>query len=318
MKKKFINKSVVIFCYNRPHYTKKLLSKINEYKFNNLYFINDGYKNKNDKKNVLLVQNLINKFSSNKFNTKQLIFKKNIGIRKIFKKGLDWVFQFEKDIIVLEDDLIPNKSFFLFCEKMLNKYKSKKKVFMVCGANFNSKLTKCMKSSHFFSKYSFIWGWATWRDRWKLYDQNIKMWPKVKNNVNFKNYFQNKQELKFWYKNFDYLYKYKNKGSWDFQLQLLNFYYKKISIVPRLNLISNIGILNPTGYNSKKLFNLKTEYLNLSKSAPSDFANNELYDNYCSNNLFSVPRVSYRIFFKLKKYLNNISIFWFRCINFFQ
>jgi hypothetical protein len=318
MKKKLINKSVVIFCYNRPLYTKKLLRVISKYKFKNLYFINDGYKNKIDKKNVLLVQDLINKFSSNKLEVKKLIFKKNIGIRKIFKTGLDWVFQFEKDIIILEDDLIPNNSFFIFCERMLNKYRNKKKVFMVCGSNFNSKLTKGMKSSHFFSKYSFVWGWATWRDRWKLYDPNIKVWPKVKNSINFKNYFKKKQEQKFWYKNFDYLYKFKNNGSWDFQLQLLNFYYKKLSIVPRLNLISNIGILNPTGYNSKKLFNLKKEYLNLSKSRPGHIINNEVYDSYCSTNLFSVPSLSYRIFFKFKKYLSNISIFWFRCINFFQ
>ena len=83
-------------------------------------------------------------------------------------------FQYQKEIIVLEDDIIPTKSF-KFCDNLLIKYKKNKKISHITGCNVNDKITRNLKNNYFLSKYSNIWGWATWKDRWSDYDNNFKI-----------------------------------------------------------------------------------------------------------------------------------------------
>ena len=126
MSSKIKKTNIIIFCYNRPKHIKKLILNLNKIKNRKIYVVCDGPKSKSDKNFVNKVRKIIN--NSNLNISKKIYFESNIGVRNIFKIGLDWVFRFEKQIIILEDDILASKSFFSFCDKLLIKYKNKKKI----------------------------------------------------------------------------------------------------------------------------------------------------------------------------------------------
>ena len=85
----------------------------------------------------------------------------------------------EKEGIVLEDDTVPNNSFFLFCSAMLKKYRNNHKISQICGSSFKNQ--KFMNEpSYFFSNYNLCWGYATWRRSIKNYDEKMLKWPQLR------------------------------------------------------------------------------------------------------------------------------------------
>ena len=63
---------------------------------------------------------------------------------------------------------------------------------MIGGNNFQDG-KKRGDGSYYFSMYSHIWGWASWRDRWELYDVEMKNINQFKINNKFKKIFKNKK-----------------------------------------------------------------------------------------------------------------------------
>ena len=148
------NVPVVIMVYNRPKQTKRLLKNLEKIKPKNLIIISDGAKkNTHDLMKVNKVQNIIKQIN---WNCKKLYIssKYNLGLKKRIYSGLNIVFRNYNQAIILEDDCIPNKSFFYFCEKLLNIYKNNKKITSISGNNFNS---ININESYYFSKYSSKW-----------------------------------------------------------------------------------------------------------------------------------------------------------------
>ncbi len=288
-----IKSNIVIFCYNRPRHLKKLFNSLDKIKDRKFYIISDGPKNNNDNYFINQVRNQI-KVSNLNFKKKKL-FNKNIGVRKIFGLGLKWIFKFEKQIIILEDDIIPSQSFFRFCDKMLFKYKNKKKISQITGCNINDRLTRKLNHSYFFSKYSNIWGWATWKDRWKDYDNNFNKLNFLINSKNFERSCLNTNEFKHWKKYF-YIHKKDRKiGTWDYAWTYTNFLKQRLSIVPKMNLIKNIGYDNATGKNPNKLKKLKAKSINEKIKHPKIIKQNLTYDLYSSINIYSIPKTLIRI-----------------------
>jgi hypothetical protein len=291
--------NIIVFAYNREVHIKKviyILYKLNSIRF---YFECDGPKNIDDIKKNLLVKKII---KSKKFkNCRYLFFKKNIGVRKIFKKGLDWVFNFEKKIIIIEDDIIPSISFFKFCDKLLVKYQNNKKISQISGNNVYDKITKNNKGSYLFSRYSNIWGWATWKDRWLDYDIFFKNLKKFNNQDRLKKISISKNENKYWQKYFNLHSADKKYGTWDFAWTFTNFFHQRISIMPKVNLVKNIGFDTGTGVNPNKLSNLKNLEIHFPLTHPKSVETNKDYDEYCSANIYSIPKLKWRIKNKLKK-----------------
>ena len=299
---KTIQAPVVLFVYKRPDHTLKIIEKINQVNIKKVYIIADGSKNNNDKSAVEKTRNLIKNINSN---IEKIFFNKNIGLRKNAEIGLGEVFKYEEKAIILEDDTVPDISFFEFCDTLLNKYISVKEISMISGSNFKSKLTENQKDDYFFSRYPCFWGWASWKDRWEhLFDNEMKKWHEYKSSKNFSNKFTNKREFNYWKERFDFHKNNLNLGTWDYPFLLNHFYYEKKSIVPKKNLIKNIGYDNPTSENPKKTAKLKTFSLNFPLNHPLKFENNSYYDDFCSLGLFSKQKLLKRIKNKLIKIFN--------------
>lgn len=290
-----ISAALVLFVMRRPRATKRVINILKKFKFKKIYIVCDGWRNLLEKNKVLEVRKIVNKSFSDKKVIK-LFYKKNVGMRNIAPVAFKKVFRSEEKIIVIEDDTLPHPSFFNFVDKLLIKYKNNKKISMVSGVNFNSKMTKNLNKDYFFSKYSFLWGWATWRDRWKIYDNSLKKWNIYKKSGQLKKDFPITGEYRFWKKELNALYRNPKYGAWDFPLSFANYYHKRYSIVPKVNLVKNIGVADdPTGRNPKKTKNLKTFSINKKLIHPKEINLNLEYDNYCGRYHYYLGNILQRL-----------------------
>ncbi len=87
--------------------------------------------------------------------------------------GIKWFFENEEEGIVLEDDCLPNEDFFRFCDSLLEKYRFDTRIMHISGTNLVSK--KFSNDTYYFSKYTNVWGWASWRRVWVSYDENLSL-----------------------------------------------------------------------------------------------------------------------------------------------
>ncbi|MDT8317002.1 MAG: glycosyltransferase family 2 protein [bacterium] len=163
----------------------------------------------------------------------------NMGCKKRVSSGLDWVFKNVGEAIILEDDCVPHPTFFRYCEEMLVKYRHDERVMSISGANFQFG-RKRTDYSYYFSQYSIIWGWASWRRAWEKYDVNMSLWPEIKAGNWLYDIFPDKGVRKYWIGAFDGVFKCKI-DTWDYQFEFACLVNNGLSIIPKINLVSNIG-----------------------------------------------------------------------------
>jgi hypothetical protein len=95
----------------------------------------------------------------------------NLGCKRSVSQGIQWFFDREEEGIILEDDTLPSPEFFRYCDALLQKHRGDKRVMSVSGSYFGE--AAATNAQYYYSKYSLMWGWATWRDRWRLYTLDI-------------------------------------------------------------------------------------------------------------------------------------------------
>ncbi len=94
----------------------------------------------------------------------------------IFERTISFTPFASNDAPIYRDDCLPDPSFFRYCEEMLTRYRDNKRVGMVSGGNLQFGRQRGT-GSYYFSKYTHIWGWASWRRAWKYYDRDLTLWP---------------------------------------------------------------------------------------------------------------------------------------------
>lgn len=86
----------------------------------------------------------------------------NIGCGRRVSSGLDWAFSQVDEAVILEDDCLPDPSFFPYCDELLERYRTDERIMMVSGNNFQNGASRTW-DSYYFSRLPHCWGWATWR-----------------------------------------------------------------------------------------------------------------------------------------------------------
>lgn len=167
---------------------------------------------------------------------------KNLGCKKRVSSGIDWVFEQVEEAIILEDDCLPHPTFFRFCQELLEYYRDDERISMISGDNFQFG-RKRGDASYYYSRFIHIWGWASWRRAWKHYDSEIRIWPEIKETNTFKRYFHKKSDRKYWSRVFDAVYQ-GRIDTWDYQWVLSSWVQGMVSVMPNVNLVSNIGFGN--------------------------------------------------------------------------
>lgn len=165
----------------------------------------------------------------------------NMGCKERVSSGLEWVFKEVEEAIILEDDCLPHPDFFPFCEKMLEKYRDDERIMMIGGTNYLLDQLK-IPESYCFSRYFAIWGWASWRRAWKQYDITMKDWKRFKTEGQLKSFYSQGFMEKHVSSMMELAY-YNRTNTWDIQWFYSCLFNNGLSIIPRVNLISNIGLV---------------------------------------------------------------------------
>jgi hypothetical protein len=151
------------------------------------------------------------------------------------------VFEHVEQAIILEDDCIPDPTFFRFCDEMLSRYRDDPRVMNISGTIFRQEPIRT-PFSYCFSQLPFTWGWATWRRAWRFYDVRIQLWPQLRETSWLATVSENDDVVRYWAGIFDDAYAANGDyTTWDHQWVFSCWLQRGLSILPRENLVSNIG-----------------------------------------------------------------------------
>jgi hypothetical protein len=231
---------ILFMIFNRPDYTSQTFESIRKAKPKQLFIASDGArKDKIGEKQIVeqLRKDVLSKINW-KCEIKTLFRNKNLGCRNAVSEAITWFFKNVEQGIILEDDCVPNQSFYPFCEQILEKYKDDTRISMVSGTNYLFNKVVDYPYDYFFSKYYSIWGWATWRRSWKNFDLKMKDWKKYKENQELYYLYQNNNWARRFTKMFDSPIV---KDTWDISWVYTCIFENTLTITPINNLISNIG-----------------------------------------------------------------------------
>lgn len=164
----------------------------------------------------------------------------NLGLKQRVVTGLDWVFSRVPEAIILEDDCIPDPSFFPFCAELLARYRDEQRVHMIRGGNF-LRGQRFDHSSYYFSRFFHIWGWATWARAWKHYDAEMRQWPELRDSGWLERLLPTQHMVRTVRNLFDLTYA-GHPSAWDFQWEYSSWLRDAVAISPWSNLVQNVGV----------------------------------------------------------------------------
>jgi hypothetical protein len=282
---------VAFIIFNRPETTEQVFNEIAKAQPPKLLVVGDGPRasRPGEAERVAITRAIIGRVN---WPCEVLVnfSETNLGCKIRVSSGLDWVFENVPEAIILEDDCIPDPSFFRFCQELLDRYRTDTRVGMISGDNFQLGRSY-NRDSYYFSKYLHIWGWATWRDRWVgSYDVEMSSWPKIKNDGQLTDWLSDPKEAAYWASIFEKVYLGKI-DTWDYQWAFANWSKKRVGILPSINLISNIGFGPQATHTTRKnlLANLPINHINFPLIHPLEIIKNESADKFTKNNWFMLP-----------------------------
>ena len=143
--------------------------------------------------------------------------------------------------ILLEDDCVPDPSFFAFCAELLERYEDDPRVRTIAGTNFLFGKARTHWSYHF-SSYHSIWGWATWRRSWRRVDMAMRHWPQIRDEGwLFDLVGGDRTWAEFWGPRFNKAYE-RRLDTWAYPYLFSCWLDGSLAVTPNANLVSNIGV----------------------------------------------------------------------------
>ncbi len=231
---------VAFLVFNRPDKTEKVFEAIRQAKPPKLLVVADGPRadRPGEAEKCAAVRAIIDRVDWDCQVLKNYA-ESNLGCKQRVASGLDWVFDTVEEAIILEDDCVPHPTFFRFCEELLNRYRHDKRIMSICGQNvpFRNRRTE---DSYHFSRYSSSWGWASWRRAWRFYDVDMKLWPEVRDGNFLSDILGDLKTVKYWTRTFHMCYE-GQINTWDYQWTFAGWVQNGMSILPSVNLVTNIG-----------------------------------------------------------------------------
>ena len=236
---------VLFLIFNRLDTTKEVLAEIRRVKPKRLYIEADGPRpeqGKSELEDIEAVRNYVMRNIDWDCECKTLFRENNLGCRRAISSAITWFFENEEAGIILEDDCVPSESFFRFCQELLNHYSDDTRVMHIGGNNFDDGQL-FNSSSYYYSNRVHVWGWATWRRAWKLYEPSILCIEEELKNIKYIPFSTNKHyDAKY----FAFVRK-TLKGqidTWDYLWSVAITCNNGLSIIPKYNLVKNIGFGN--------------------------------------------------------------------------
>lgn len=232
--------AVLFLVFNRPDTTAQVFKAIRKAKPPRLYVAADGSRpgRKGEAEKVAKVREIATEVDWH-CEIKTLFRNDNLGCKHAVSGAITWFFENEEQGIILEDDCVPNQSFFWFCESLLNLYKNNMSIGIISGNNFYDR-NICSKTSYHFSIHGGIWGWASWSRVWRDYTPDLINLDPIKIG-NLKKKLNNKFHSKALISQLHSI-KSGKLDTWDVQFAYMRYMRGYLCVRPKNNLVSNIGL----------------------------------------------------------------------------
>lgn len=233
---------VVFIVFNRPDMTAKVLASIRALAPRRLFVVMDGPRSHvvGETERCAAVRALVDSQVDWDCNLKMNRAETNLGCKERVHTGISWAFEQVDEAIILEDDCLPDSSFFTFCNEMLTRYRDVPRVGHIAGTNPCLEANPQGDASYFYSRHVPIWGWATWRRAWQDYDVSMRAWPQFRDSGTYANLGLLPRFAKNMAGHFDTTWSGEAK-TWDFAWTFTNYSCDRLGVIPSRNLIANIG-----------------------------------------------------------------------------
>ncbi|MGH8461584.1 MAG: hypothetical protein ACRESS_08270 [Stenotrophobium sp.] len=164
---------------------------------------------------------------------------KNLGCGPAVAAAISWALEQAGEVIILEDDCLPDPSFLLLCDELLERYRDDARVMQISGTNWGASAERYDGCSYAFNSFAPIWGWATWQRAWRLYEYDLASWPRIKSNGLAEGMALSTRFRRLLARDWDLVRI--GKGTWDHQWQYSVLRHHGLSISPARNLVVNLG-----------------------------------------------------------------------------
>jgi hypothetical protein len=231
---------VSFFIFNRPDLTSRVFEEIRNARPQKLFVVADGPRsNKPGEADLCAAARAVTERVDWPCEVERDYARENLGCRVRVSSGITRVFDRVPEAIILEDDCLPHPGFFPYCQELLAYYRDEQRVMTISGENSLGRMFG--GASYYWSRYPYIWGWATWRRAWQLYDVSLKAWPDVRESGQLGRILGNRHIAAQWQRTFDDICS-ERIDTWDFQWIFAHLVNQGLTAASNRNLVSNIGI----------------------------------------------------------------------------
>lgn len=249
MKKWENDVAVLLIFFARPDTFAKVFERVREAKPKTLLLWQDGPRKGNEKD--LIGIEACRKIAENidwECEVHRNYHEENMGCDPSTFLSHKWAFSIVDKCIVLEDDFLPDLSFFPYCKELLDKYENDERINHICGFNMVGESKDC--DSDYLFWYTGSGAWASWRRVAEGWDSSYSF---INDEYSLKNakarignmFNDSERALRRHAKS--------GKAFWESILGFDCILNNRVAIIPKINLVSNIGQTEGSTHSSAEL-----------------------------------------------------------------
>ncbi|MBQ7420561.1 MAG: hemolysin activation protein [Alloprevotella sp.] len=230
--------AVLILFFNRPDALRAVFSEVRKARPSRLFLYQDGPRGEQDMPGINACRDIVADIDW-ECDVQRLYQERNFGCDPSEYLSQKWAFSMADKCIVLEDDDIPSQSFFPFCKELLDRYEDDPRISMITGTNYDE-CTEDIPYDYFFATTFSISGWASWR---RVVDQWDEHYSFLDDEFNLRQLSDYIKERKFQQDFIDFCRYHRQTGKAYYEtiFHAAMFFSSGLSIVPRVNMINNLG-----------------------------------------------------------------------------
>lgn len=245
--------AVALVVFNRPALTARVLDRILASDTGPIMVFGDGPRDAAEEPVVAAVRRTVSERADPRLSVD--FASENLGMRRSFERAIDGLMAAHGRGVVLEDDTLPAPGFFAFMGELLERYADDDRIGMVCGqrlAPLPERVGAAPRVGAFpepydygFSHIGTPWGWGTWARAWRgSYPRDLdRVWPPFRDSGRLERLL-GRTTAREWQGLLEYL---PNLDSYWYRWTLGKWVHSQLSIVPRVNLVENLGLGDEAG-----------------------------------------------------------------------
>lgn len=288
---KELRSPVALALFSRPDMTARLLDSVREAKPKRLLVFADGPRPGVDGEAELCAETraVLDRVDW-PCEVQTNLAEANMGSRRRLETGLDWVFSQTEEAIVIEDDCLPEQTFYPYCDELLARYRDDERVFAISGDDFRYR-PELPAESYIFSRYPLIWGWATWGRAWRRHDPTLARWPHLREEGWLEDFLGDANAAVYWGHRFDQVHA--GGLSWDIGWLFTCWADQGLTALPTVNLVTNLGFRGdathtvPLDEHRSPFAAIPTEPIAFPLAGPEEVARDQETDDFIEDVVFS-------------------------------